>query len=307
MKFTDDVANYFKLAGKKNFSKFHVPIFFFHPRLMPIAIFRISAFLYSKKMGFLANIFSLLNQIVFGLEISPKIKVGKGFFMPHCRATVIGAKEIGEYVTIYQNVTIGAKFLDFKYDLNSRPTIGDNVVIGTGSTVLGPIKISNGSRIGPHCLVDQDLAPDTRFKTAEKQRAHRIFEFDGSQRISFVSVSEGATFEVQLNFPFETKQMSFLTFSNGLQKHVQGQKDLNQVILAKAGKCTLEVDNGNEKIKYVLMDDNTGVFLTGLVWFEVTDISKDCKLLLVADQKLEKNFKVSSYEEFLKISKQATT
>ncbi len=307
MKFTEDVANYFKLAGKGKFNRFYVLVYAFHPRLMPIAVFRISAFLFEQRLGILANIFSFLNQVIFGLEISPKIKIGKGLFMPHCRATVIGAKEIGDYVTIYQNVTIGAKFLDFNFDMNSRPTIGDNVVIGTGSTILGPINISNGTRIGPHCLVNHDLAPDTRFKATEKQRVNRIFNCDGSQRIDFTAITEGLLSTVQLNFPFEIKQISFLTFSKNLNKFSQGQKGLNQVIIAKNGRCTIEVDDGSKKIEYVLDDDTTGLLLTGLVWFEITNISEDCKLLSITDQKLEKNFKLSTHEDFIKFSKQAST
>lgn len=166
MIFLSDVQRFFDLTKNRKKANFiTMLIYFFHPKLMPIALYRISYFLNAKKMKLLAHMFSILNQYLYDLEISPKVKIGKGLFLPHCRATVIGAIDIGENVTIYQNVTLGAKFLDFEYSAKARPTIGNEVVIGTGATILGPIKIGNHVKIGPHILVVEDVADGLTLKS----------------------------------------------------------------------------------------------------------------------------------------------
>ncbi len=92
-------------------------------------------------------------MILFGIEVTPKCKIGKGLYVPHTYGTVIGAREIGDYVTIFQGVTIGAKFADIDFSVNSRPAIGNRVVIGAGAKVLGNISIGDDSIISSNSLV----------------------------------------------------------------------------------------------------------------------------------------------------------
>lgn len=159
--FALDILRFHQLSGKNHnqdcVSLFKQLLYFFHPRLMPIGIFRVSSFFYRNHISALAHLFAFMNRVLFGLEISPRCPIGPGLFIPHSFGIVIGAASIGRNAMIYQNVTIGAKFLDLEYQDKNRPQIGDDVVIGTGSTVLGPIRIADQVKIGPHQLIKEDV------------------------------------------------------------------------------------------------------------------------------------------------------
>ena len=100
-----------------------------------------------------------LNYIFFGLEIGGNSKIGAGIFFPHTVGTVIGAHKIGVNCIIYGNVTIGANKLDLKNEY-PRPIIGDNVIIGTGSVLIGNISIGDNVKIEPNCLVKKNVEAD---------------------------------------------------------------------------------------------------------------------------------------------------
>src|ERR1700679_333912 len=99
-----------------------------HPRFLPIVLCRCSRSALMNGLPALAHLLSYLNQIIFGLEISPKCAIGPGIFFPHTSGTVIGASKIGRNVTIFQGVTLGAKEMDMGFDPALRPEIGDFVV-----------------------------------------------------------------------------------------------------------------------------------------------------------------------------------
>lgn len=123
------------------------------PRFIPVLLCRLAYRLYRWRLGPLAKLLSLLNFFLFGIEIAVRCPIGKGIFFPHTQGTVIGAQAIGANATIFQGVTLGARELDFSYDAASRPTIGDNVTIGSGAKVLGPLHIGEGARIGANSVV----------------------------------------------------------------------------------------------------------------------------------------------------------
>ena len=123
------------------------------PRFMPVLLCRLAYRFYTWKLGSIAKLLSLLNFFLFGLEIATRCPIGKGLFFPHTQGVVIGAYEIGENVTIYQGVTLGAKELDFSYLETSRPKIGNLVIIGAGAKVLGGITLGSGCRIGANSVV----------------------------------------------------------------------------------------------------------------------------------------------------------
>ena len=120
-------------------------------------IFRIAYFFHSKKLRPIGKIFTIINFIVFGIEISPKCSIGKGLYLPHTQGTVIGAFSIGENVTIFQGVTLGSKQLDFDYLEANRPKVGNDVVIGSGAKILGGIEIGSGAVIAANSLVLESL------------------------------------------------------------------------------------------------------------------------------------------------------
>ena len=96
------------------------------------------------------------------IEIHPASKIGEGFFVDHGAGLVIGeTAELGNNVTMYQQVTLGgispSLNSEKQKNLKRHPTIGDNVIIGSGAQILGPIKIGNNSRIGANAVVLNDV------------------------------------------------------------------------------------------------------------------------------------------------------
>ncbi len=140
-------------AIKRNVEVFLYPCFyalFFH---------RLGHWLYNKKRFFLARFVSQLSRGLTGIEIHPGAKIGKGLFIDHGMGVVIGETcEIGDNVTIYHGVTLGGTG---KEHGKRHPTIGDNVMIGSGAKVLGPFKVGNNSRIAANALVLQEVPEDS--------------------------------------------------------------------------------------------------------------------------------------------------
>lgn len=156
-KIQQDLERYYELNGSniKGISAFLLAIFNY--RIYPVFFYRISCFFFKIKLGFFANIFSFLNLIFFGIETSPKVEIGGGLFLPHTIGTILGAEKIGKNVTIMHDVTIGAREMDFHFNPNSRPLIGNNVFIGSGAKILGNVKIGNNSQIGSNSVVLTDV------------------------------------------------------------------------------------------------------------------------------------------------------
>ena len=135
---------------------------FLSPRMVPVFLYRVSFLFYSLHLNIFAKFFSLLNFLLFGIEIATNTRIGLGIFFPHTQGTVIGAKSIGNYVIIYHSVTIGAKFIDSSNDLIGRPTIGNNVKIATGSIIIGEIMIGDNVIIGPNLVINRSLDDNSK-------------------------------------------------------------------------------------------------------------------------------------------------
>ena len=140
--------------SKEEISELKIWLRLIHPRFLPVLLVRLSHSMYKRKLtrpfSFLP---SICNIVFFGLEVTPKCIIGKGLYLPHTVGTVIGAKFIGENVTIFQGVTLGAKYADTEFTVDSRPVIGNDVTIGAGAKVLGNISVGNNSIISANSLV----------------------------------------------------------------------------------------------------------------------------------------------------------
>lgn len=132
---------------------------FLSPRFAPVMLCRLAHALYRWRLTPLAKIVSLINFSLFGIEIAVKCPIGKGLFFPHTQGAVIGAESIGENVTIYHGVTLGARELDFDYSPGRRPIVEDDVLIGAGATILGGVTIGRGTRVGANALVMASTPP----------------------------------------------------------------------------------------------------------------------------------------------------
>ncbi|MGN1318876.1 MAG: serine O-acetyltransferase [Lachnospirales bacterium] len=116
---------------------------------------RIAHKFYNVHLYFIARFISQLSRFLTGIEIHPGAKIGKGVFIDHGMGVVIGETcEIGDNVLIYQGVTLGGTGKDTG---KRHPTIGSNVLIGTGAKVLGPIVVGSNSKIGGGSVVLKDV------------------------------------------------------------------------------------------------------------------------------------------------------
>ncbi|WP_150541004.1 serine O-acetyltransferase EpsC [Clostridium perfringens] len=116
-----------------------------------LIFYRIAHGIYKIKLFFLARLISQLGRFFTGIEIHPGAKIGKGLFIDHGMGVVIGeTAEIGDNVTIYHGVTLGGTGKDKG---KRHPTIGNNVIIGCGAKILGPISIGDGAKIGANSVV----------------------------------------------------------------------------------------------------------------------------------------------------------
>jgi serine O-acetyltransferase len=126
-----------------------------YPGLHAILLHRIAHALNRNGLQLLARLISQFNRSLTGIEIHPGAKVGKRLFIDHGMGVVIGeTTEIGDDVTMYQNVTLGGTSMEKK---KRHPTIGSNVVIGAGAKILGNVSIGNGAKIGAGSLVIKDV------------------------------------------------------------------------------------------------------------------------------------------------------
>ncbi|WP_300261869.1 serine O-acetyltransferase EpsC [Clostridium sp.] len=120
-----------------------------------LIFYRIAHGLYKIKLFFLARLISQLGRFFTGIEIHPGAKIGKGLFIDHGMGVVIGeTAEVGDNVTIYHGVTLGGTGKDKG---KRHPTIGNNVIIGCGAKILGPISIGDGAKIGANSVVLKDI------------------------------------------------------------------------------------------------------------------------------------------------------
>ncbi|MEM2890945.1 MAG: serine O-acetyltransferase [Thermoplasmata archaeon] len=131
----------------------------FSPGLHAIKLHRIAHRLYLKGRFKTARAINYVSRILTGADIHPGAKIGRNFFIDHATGVVIGeTAEIGDNVSIYQGVTLGGVSTEKK---KRHPTIGNNVVIGAGATILGPVTIGDNVRVGAGSVVVKSVPPNS--------------------------------------------------------------------------------------------------------------------------------------------------
>ena len=134
-------------------------VLFLYQGLHAVINYRIAHFFYKIKFYFLARLLSQIGRHFTGIEIHPGAQIGKGLFIDHGMGVVIGETSIiGDNVLLYQGVTLGGTGL---VKGKRHPTIGNNVVIGTGAKVLGNITIGDNSYVGANAVVIKDIPPNS--------------------------------------------------------------------------------------------------------------------------------------------------
>ncbi|MGL4624676.1 MAG: serine O-acetyltransferase EpsC [Culicoidibacterales bacterium] len=132
----------------------------FYPGVHALFWYRIAHFLFEHHLIFLALMISFFARATTGIEIHPGAKIGKHLLIDHGSGVVIGATAIvGDDVTIYHGVTLGG---NGRYDGQRRhPQVGNQVIIGAGAKVLGPVVIGNHVKIGANAVVNKNI-PDNK-------------------------------------------------------------------------------------------------------------------------------------------------
>lgn len=130
-------------------------VFLLYPSIHARLAHMISHFLYKKNLLFLARLISQIARFLTGIEIHPGATLGAGILIDHGMGVVIGeTAELGDRITIYHGTTLGGTG---KEKGKRHPTVGNNVVIGAGSKVLGNISIGSNSKIGANSVVINDV------------------------------------------------------------------------------------------------------------------------------------------------------
>ena len=126
-----------------------------YPGLHALMAYRVAHFLWQRRLFFLARAISQAARFMTGIEIHPGAVIGRGLFIDHGMGVVIGETTIiGDNVTLFQGVTLGGTG---KETGKRHPTLGSNIVVGTGAKVLGNIRIGDNAYIGANAVVLKDV------------------------------------------------------------------------------------------------------------------------------------------------------
>ena len=133
-----------------------------YPGVKAVFFHQIAHFFCVAKFDLFARIISQFSRFLTGIEIHPKAKIGKNLFIDHGMGVVIGeTSEIGDNVTIYHMVTLGgiSPSIDSsnQRDVKRHPTLKNNVVVGSGAQVLGPVVVGENAKIGANAVVTKDV------------------------------------------------------------------------------------------------------------------------------------------------------
>ena len=133
-----------------------------YPGVKAVFLHRVSHFFHLAGFELVSRIISQITRFFTGVEIHPGAKIGKNLFIDHGMGVVIGeTSEIGDNVTIYHAVTLGGSSpsIDSERQRHEKrhPTIGDDVVIGSGAQIIGPVKVGNNARVAANAVVVKDV------------------------------------------------------------------------------------------------------------------------------------------------------
>ena len=121
-------------------------------------LYRLSRFAYFHRLKPVAFVLCRISQLLFQVDIDPRAKIGPGLRLRHCQGVVIGSEAvIGSNCTIFHQVTIGKRFSGGPNRPDGMATVGDDVMIGAGAKVLGPVQVSHGAVIGANAIVNKDV------------------------------------------------------------------------------------------------------------------------------------------------------
>ena len=160
-----------------------------YPGFHAVMNYRLAHWLWRRNLRLSARIVSYVGRMITGIEIHPGATIGHGFFIDHGTGVVVGeTAEIGDNVTLYHDVTLGGIAPSVEShaqrDQKRHPTLEDDVIIGSGAQVLGPITVGKGARVGANSVALRDVPPGATVVgiPAKVARSNGMDRGDGSTR-----------------------------------------------------------------------------------------------------------------------------
>ena len=143
-------------------AKSKISVVLTYPGAKAVFFHRIANFFAIAKFNLIARIISQFSRFLTGIEIHPKANIGKNLFIDHGMGVVIGeTSEIGDNVTIYHMATLGGISPSInsneQRNIKRHPTLKDNVVVGSGAQILGPVTVGKNAKIGANAVVTKDV------------------------------------------------------------------------------------------------------------------------------------------------------
>ena len=143
-------------------AKSKLSIILTYPGAKAVFFHKIANFFAIAKFHLVARIISQFSRFLTGIEIHPRANIGKNLFIDHGMGVVIGeTSEIGDNVTIYHMVTLGGISPSInsneQRNIKRHPTLKDNVVVGSGAQILGPVTVGKNAKIGANAVVTKDV------------------------------------------------------------------------------------------------------------------------------------------------------
>ena len=182
--FRDDIA---ACMARDPAARSKLEVILAYPGFHAVVWYRMSSLLWRWRIFLAGRLVSHIGRLLTGIEIHPGATIGKGFFIDHGTGVVIGeTAEIGDNVTLYHDVTLGgispSEDSDAQRQQKRHPTLGNDVIVGSGAQILGPIKVGDGARVGANSVALVDVAPGTTVVgiPAKVARTRQIDE-DGSR------------------------------------------------------------------------------------------------------------------------------
>lgn len=180
-----------------------------YPGVHALIYHRMAHSCYQHKLRFLARCISQWSRFWTGIEIHPGASIGRRFVVDHGMGIVIGeTAEVGDDVLLYQGVTLGGTGKDRG---KRHPTIGNNVMIGSGAKILGPFRVNDGARIASNAVVLSEV-PENATAVGVPARLVRL----GGARIDFA----GEVDQVSITDPVQKELQSLMSRMEFLEKYL---------------------------------------------------------------------------------------
>lgn len=186
-----------------------VEIFLLYPGVHALIYHRIAHWCYRRQLRFLARVVSQWSRFWTGIEIHPGAQIGRRFVIDHGMGIVIGeTAEVGDDVLLYQGVTLGGTGKDKG---KRHPTIGNNVMIGSGAKILGPFTVGDGARIASNAVV-LSAVPGNATAVGVPARIVRI----GDAKMDFA----GEVDQISITDPIQKEMQALLSRVEFLEKYL---------------------------------------------------------------------------------------